>query len=66
MSQRERLRGEDSRLTKLIGMQGERHDNDESKKDDAVVVRGDYETRFRELASGHLPADAGVDEEPEE
>jgi hypothetical protein len=61
VSQRERLRGEDSRLTKLIGTLGERHDNDKSKKDDAVIVRDGHETRFRELASGHLPADARVD-----
>jgi hypothetical protein len=53
------LRGEDS-LTKLIGTLGERHD-DESKKDDAVVIRDGYETRFRELASGHLLADARVE-----
>jgi hypothetical protein len=55
------LRGEDSRLTKLIGTLGERHDNDESKKDKVVIVRDGYETRFRELASGHLPADARVE-----
>ena len=60
-SQRERLRGEDIRLSKLIGTLGERHDNDESKKDDAVTVRDGYEDRFRELAMGSLPADARVD-----
>jgi uncharacterized protein (TIGR02680 family) len=60
-SQRERLRGEDIRLSKLIGTLGERHDNDEAKKDDAVAVRDGHEDRFRELAMGSLPADARVD-----
>ncbi|OLF07294.1 TIGR02680 family protein [Actinophytocola xanthii] len=59
--QRERLRGEDIRLSKLIGTLGERHDNDESKKAGAAAVRDEYEGRFRELAMGSLPADARVE-----
>ncbi len=59
--QRERVRGTDNRLSKLIGTLSERHDNDESKKDEAVSVRDGYEERFRELAAGSLSADARVD-----
>jgi uncharacterized protein (TIGR02680 family) len=57
----ESLRGESSRLSGLIGALRERHDNDESQKDSAIATRDGYETRFRELASGNLPADARVD-----
>lgn len=59
--QRERLRGEDIRLSRLIGTLGERHENDESKKEGATRVRDGHEDRFRELAMGSLPVDARLD-----
>jgi uncharacterized protein (TIGR02680 family) len=59
-AERDRLRGQESKLERLIGTLEEKRQGDLAKQEVATATRDTASKRFRHLMGGHLPEDAKV------